>query len=108
MGSWSKGKKHAHLTFELNEDVLLDLIGSEDVDVNEVTGDIEVDLIIEGKTYYDPGCWYMPNGDPGNPPEYEEDFPIDQDDETQIQKMIGDLFTVTLHVDDEVEQEDEF
>ena len=50
---------------------------------------------------------YLPNGDPGNPPEYDEEFPLCEEDEKYIRKQIGDLFYVTLHIDEDVEYEDE-
>lgn len=104
---WAKGKRYGKLTLEIDTDKLLEIIGEDGVEINEVESNTEVSLIINGKTYYDPGCMYLPNGDPGNPPEYDEEFPLCEEDEKAISKQIGDLFFVTLNIDEEVEYEDD-
>lgn len=108
MGGWAEGKKHGTLTLEIDTDKLLEIIGADGVEINEVESNTEVSLIIYGKTYYDPGCMYLANGDPGNPPEYDEEFPLYEEDEKAIRKQIGDLFFVTLSIDDDVEYEDDY
>lgn len=108
MGGWSKGRRYGTLILEIDHDKLLEIIGEKGVEINEVVSDTEVGLIINGKTYYDPGCMYLANGDPGYPPEYDEEFPLCENDEKYIQKSIGDLFTVTLRIDEDVEYEDDY
>lgn len=35
---------------------------------------LDCDVMVDW--YYDPGCWYDRNGDPGRPPEFDWDFEI--------------------------------
>lgn len=106
MGKWTDGKRYAYLTLELNEDKLLELIGEDDVEIESAEGCIEVKLVLNGRTYYDSGCMYFSNGDPGDPPEYDEEFPMCEEDEKYLQKRIGNLLYTTLSIDDEVEYDE--
>jgi uncharacterized protein YneR len=38
---------------------------------------MEIIIKVNCKGYYDPGCWYLRNGDPGYPPEGDEERLID-------------------------------
>ena len=48
MGEWAKGKKHGTLTLEIDTDKLLEIIGADGVEINEVDSNTEVSLIING------------------------------------------------------------
>ena len=109
MGKWTPCKKKVYITLTPNTDKISEIIEGSDNDISVLDIDateIEVEVIMEGRTYYDPGVRYDSNGE-GYPPEYDEEFPLDEDCDTAIAQALGGFFDVSINVNEEAEYEED-
>ena len=107
MGKWTNATKKVYLTLTPNTDKIAQIIEAADNgvsvdDVDEV--EFEVTVTMSGRTYYDPGVMYDSNGE-GYPPEYDEEFPLDDDCGEAISQALGGFFDVKVNVDEESVEE---
>lgn len=83
MGNWSGAQKTVKVHLEIDTDKIYDALntlGVDDSDIDITKDGIDITATILGKRFSDSGCQYQSNGDPGEPPEYEEIFYLDESD----------------------------
>ena len=108
MGEWTNeiAKTHADVKISLS-DLIGKLANVRGIDIDWEYADIELedeDVVIrtpirlDVRTYYDPGCRWKRNGDPGDPPEWdlEERYSEKEINEACEKAIIG----ATLEIDD--------
>ena len=106
MGSWTSATRKVWITLTPNTDKIAEIIegGDNNISVDEVDEvEFEVSITMSGRTYYDPGVMYDSNGE-GYPPEYDEEFPLDEDSGEAIAQALGGFFDVKVNVDEDCEE----
>ena len=98
MGSWSEAQKTVKVHLEIDTDKIYDALntlGVDDSDIDITKDGIDITATILGKRFCDSGCQHQSNGDPGEPPEYDEEFSVE---ETDFINAFKQFFNVTVDI----------